>query len=669
MGGAAMAPPVSPSLPMLPKLLHPLPTLLILVAFALPSTAADRPPIEDFFGGSSFSGARLSPSGKYLAVRIADERGWQRLAVVDTATNAGTLLAQVNQAGVNEFDWVNDERIVFNADGDSARGPGLWAINRDGSGFRQLAGQSIRGSDNPYGFMQPWNTFLASVGAQDTEHVYVTRPNWRQYETRKVDLFRLNTRTGHADYIKPPPDAQAWYFDGRGQPRFVYAHDTERHALYTRDPARGDRAPWTKVFEADFGDSDAGFDLAGIAPDGTVYVTARSGNADKTSLYRFDVKLGVPVGEPIVDLRDFDFRGSLIVTDRVLGIRYTSDADGTVWYDPGLKAAQDKVDQLLPGSTNRISVPRRPQVPWVLVVSDADRQPPVYRLFNTETGALNTIGMRLPKIKPQEMAKTQFVRYKARDGLDIPAWLTLPRGADPKNLPVLVLVHGGPNVDGRKWEWDEETQFFASRGYAVLEPDFRGTTGYGFKHFQAGWKQWGLKMQDDLADGTRWLIGQGIADPKRICIYGASYGGYAALMGLVNDPDLYQCAIDLVGVTDIKLMYEGHWSQDSDITTLNKKYGMPQTIGDPVKDAAQFKATSPIEQAGRITQPLLLAYGGENVRVPAYHGRLFKEAVSKTNKEVEWLLYDDEGHGISYIKNRLDFYGRVEAFLDKHIGK
>ena len=250
----------------------------------------------------------------------------------------------------------------------------------------------------------------------------------------------------------------------------------------------------------------------------------------------------------------------------------------------------------------------------------------------------------------------------------IPALLTLPPGGG-KNLPLVVLVHGGPYVRGSTWGWDSDSQFLASRGYAVLEPAFRGTTGFGQAHFKAGWKQWGLAMQDDIADGARWAIAQGIADPKRICIAGASYGGYATLMGLVRDPDLYQCGINWLGVTDIELMYTGSWRLASDLGKQWKKHGMPLLVGDRVKDAAQLKASSPIEQAARIQRPLLMAYGGADRRVPIYHGTKFRDAVTRTNKQVEWIEYDEEAHGWSLPKNRVDFWGRVEKFLDRHIGK
>lgn len=203
----------------------------------------------------------------------------------------------------------------------------------------------------------------------------------------------------------------------------------------------------------------------------------------------------------------------------------------------------------------------------------------------------------------------------------------------------------------------------------MLEVEFRGSTGFGLAHFEAGLKQWGLAMQDDIADGTRWAIAQGIADPKRICIAGASYGGYAVLMGLVNDPDLYRCGIEWAGVTDIELMYTGTWFSKSDASAAYMRFGMPVMIGDRVKDAAQLKATSPIEQAARIHQPLLLAYGRDDKRVPIYHGRKFYSAVTRTNPDVEMLSYGGEGHGWSLAETRIDFWQHVEFFLHKHIGE
>jgi len=233
-----------------------------------------------------------------------------------------------------------------------------------------------------------------------------------------------------------------------------------------------------------------------------------------------------------------------------------------------------------------------------------------------------------------------------------------------QQYPMVVLVHGGPWVRGASVMWAADPQFLATRGYVVVEPEFRSSVGYGDALFRAGFKQWGLAMQDDVADAARWAIAQGYADPKRICIAGASYGGYATLMGLIRDPDLFRCGVEWVGVTDIELMYTIAWSDASDQW---RDYGMPVLVGDREKDAEQLRNTSPLQLAAKIKQPLLMAYGGADRRVPIDHGRKLHSALSGSNPNVEWVVYPDEGHGWLLEKNRFDFYGRVERFLAKYL--
>ena len=247
----------------------------------------------------------------------------------------------------------------------------------------------------------------------------------------------------------------------------------------------------------------------------------------------------------------------------------------------------------------------------MLVTAASDRQPPSFYLYNRDTKALTPIAASRPWIKAQAMGVRDVHRFVARDGLSIPVLVTHPPGKSSAPLPAVVLVHGGPWVRGTHWEWEPQAQFLASRGYVVIEPEFRGSEGYGFKHFRAGWKQWGLAMQDDVADAVQWAVKQGWVDTKRVCIAGASYGGYATLMGLVRHHELYQCGIIWVGVTDINLMYSINWS---DISEEAKNYSMPLLIGDRVADAGQLKDTSPLEQAAKVRRPLLMAYGAADVR-------------------------------------------------------
>jgi dipeptidyl aminopeptidase/acylaminoacyl peptidase len=300
-------------------------------------------------------------------------------------------------------------------------------------------------------------------------------------------------------------------------------------------------------------------------------------------------------------------------------------------------------------------------------MATSDIQAPVYFLFDRETGKLALLGASRPWLSSTGMAGSQdFHRVRVRDGMEIPVYVTKPKGKGP--WPTVVMVHGGPFVRGVQWGFNPANQFLASRGYLVVEPEFRGSTGYGMKLFKAGWKQWGLAMQDDITDATKWAISQGLADPKRIAIAGASYGGYATMMGLLKEPDLYKAGINWVGVTDIELLYTIGWSDMMDPDGPWTRYGMPRMIGDPSKDAAQLTATSPLKQARRIKQPVFMAYGEEDVRVPLPHGTKMRDAlISSGNKNVEWVEYEKEGHGWGLEKNDVDFWTRFERFLARHV--
>jgi dipeptidyl aminopeptidase/acylaminoacyl peptidase len=312
-----------------------------------------------------------------------------------------------------------------------------------------------------------------------------------------------------------------------------------------------------------------------------------------------------------------------------------------------------------------LSFPRRGKSPWLTSWSFSDRQPGQAVLFNKETQKLTLLGRAMPQIDPAQMSSMDFTQYKARDGRSIPAYLTLPKQAgDKRPLPLIVWVHGGPYVRGTAWGWNAEVQFLASRGYAVLQPEFRGSRGFGDSHFQAGLKQWGLTMQDDLADAAQWAISQGIADPKRIAIMGASYGGYAAMMGLVNNPEIFRCGINVVGVTDLDLLFSASWSDQSSVF---KQHGLPKLIGDRKLDAERLKATSPLHQAARIKNPVMLAYGRQDRRVPIEHGERMRDALKVHNANLEWILYDKEGHGWYRQETHKDFWPRVQRFLEKHL--
>ena len=268
-----------------------------------------------------------------------------------------------------------------------------------------------------------------------------------------------------------------------------------------------------------------------------------------------------------------------------------------------------------------------------------------------------------PALDANEMAEMKPVKYKARDGLVIRGYLTLPKGVAAKNLPVIINPHGGPWARDN-WGCNPEVQFLANRGYAVLQMNFRGSTGFGRKFLEASFKQWGLAMQDDITDGVEWLIKEGIADPKRVAIYGASYGGYGTLMGITKTPDLYAAAVDYVGVSNIFSFMKSippYWKPFLEMMT--------EMVGDPETDKAQLTITSPALNADKIKTPLFIAQGAKDPRVVKAESDQMVEALKKRGVAVHYMVKDNEGHGFRNQENQFEFYDAMEKFLAKHMHK
>ena len=664
------------------RLLAGLLPAFVLVA-APPASAADaRPGPEAFFHGASMVSAQLSPDGKTLALLSAPTpQDRVRLITLDVKTMKAAVLAQFDNDDVDDVRWVSNSRLVYSLDdhraayGDreKAWGPGLWAVNIDGSHDRQLVARNGTNfvQSGSHTELLPWMT--SYVGPVDSRHdsneIYVVEPELFDYISGVGDykLKRVNTLTGRAKDITTPPGGmlQGWLFDRDGNPRVSVVYRDGRVRVMVRDPATGD---WSPIADFDPFTGNDDVEPVALSGDDQLFVTANRGQ-DTQSIYKYDLKTRALAAKPFLQSDRYDLDPSFVVQDgKLLGIRYTIDASITHWMDPAMAALQAKIDDMLPSTINRISVPTSSGDAQVAVVfAYSDRVPGLFYLYDMQRGKLVQLGSEHPEVDPDRMSAMEPVHYSARDGLQIPAWLTVPQGAERKNLPLVVLVHGGPWVRGEEYRWNPEVQFLAARGYAVLEPEFRGSTGYGARLFKAGFKQWGLGMQNDLADGVKWAVDQGLVDPKRVCIAGASYGGYAVLMGLINDPQVYRCGIEWLGPTDIDLMYTATWGDASD---AQKTYGMPRLIGDRVTDAAQLRATSPLLNAGKIRSPLLMAYGGEDARVPLEHGEKMRAALAKqSNAEVEWVVYDKEAHGWRTWADTTDFWNRVAVFLDKNIGK
>ena len=640
--------------------------------------AAESVPLADFFRPPVLSSPVMSPSGQYVAATMTGgQQDRQRLVILNLKELAkSNVIVEFNDADIKSVRWVNDDRLVFTVTdmqspyGDQL-GEGLFAVDREGKHperslikRRQSLVTDTRSIVDRELSVYHW---FRSVVRDGSNNVIVERAGLDvRRELAEVTPLRLDTVSGRTQVLTQggPAFVRHWALDLQGVPRAAVSVREGKSRLYWRTTAD---APWTVVREYDTFADDYGVpNPIVVGANDMLYFTARIGkDADTSSLMRLDLSKSGVEGQTLVSLKGYDFHGSLVFTPKgdLLGVHYLSDAWGTHWFDPVLKSIQEKVDGLLPNTNNVIDCGECQNPATVLVTASSDQQPSIFYLYDSKAGTLVVLSRSRPWIKAQTMATREMQRVAARDGLSIPVHVTRPVG-QVGPAPTVVMVHGGPFVRGGEWRWYAESQFLASRGYVVVEPEFRGSTGFGFKLFRAGWKQWGLAMQDDIADATLWAIKQGYADPKRICIAGASYGGYAALMGLIRYPDLYRCGINWVGVTDIDLIYSINWS---DMNEMWKQYGMPKLVGEREKDAKQLADTSPLKLAHRLTQPLLMAYGGEDRRVPIEHGTRLRDALSSRSANLEWVVYSKEGHGWMLQANKDDFWGRVERFLERNL--
>lgn len=638
-------------------------------------------PVVDFFKLPAVRSPMLSPSGKKIAMIVpaGNDRLGLGVASIDTPDKF-VGIAKFEDADVGSINWVNDDRLVFTAIDYQApvaeqRGSGLYAVNADGSDFLWLIEQNSKYRPVGVPATRPLSARHRLFGVIDGagDDVIVERLDYfDNVRVASSTLLRLNTRdltVRPLNVGEKPSGAQGWVLDRQIRPRVATSYEENGIAAVHWRPEGGD--DWVKLFTFDVFNPEAGtFTPVALDFDGQLFVSAvvPGANPEGTSaLYKYDPVKKAIDAKPLVSVKGFDFDGQFVfdrTTRTTLGVQFTSDAPGTVWFDAGLKSAQDQIDKLLPGTVNIIQCRNCAKSTHLIVTAMSDRQSPVYFLFDRGAGKLRLVGASRPWLDSARMAEQDMVRIKARDGMELPVYVTKPKGKGP--WPTVVMVHGGPFVRGHEWGFHPDNQFLASRGYLVVEVEFRGSRGYGSKLFRAGWKQWGLTMQDDVTDATKWAVQQGLADAKRMAIAGGSYGGYAAMMGLLKEPELYRAGINLVGVTDIALMYEVGWSDFIGDDWM--RFGMPRMIGDPKKDEAQLTATSPLKNAARIKQPVLMAYGEQDLRVPLPHGTRMRDALIQSgNRQVEWIQYANEGHGFMLLKNNVDLWSRIERFLGTHL--
>ncbi|MYM26364.1 prolyl oligopeptidase family serine peptidase [Duganella sp. FT135W] len=654
-------------------------TSLLPLLFALLATGASAaaPSATEFFETPQISHVSLSPKGGYVASVTALPEGKTVLVVRDTRDLAKfkLIMKTSTQEVLTAVHWVNENRIGFTIKNLRLEFEGNldeMAADRDGANLTHLISGNWEHTREATGTMIKARVLTADYFFNDVTHdgsddIIVEKYTWNQIDPQPDHsrLYRLNTRTRQLNDLldgTQPAAVQEWLTDANDVPRVAMSRLQGRCISSYRHASD---SGWR---ELDSGNcfKDRLFTPLFFDGDDTLYV--RANHQGYGALFRYDLKAMQLAKEPFISVPGFDFAGTPEIDSssrRLLGIHLQTDAGTTYWLNPQMKADQAKIDALLPATTNTIRCSAECLAsPTLLVVASSDRQPDQYIIYERASGKLAGLGAAHPGIDPAQMGLRDFHRYTARDGRSIPAYVTLPPGQSTGPRPAVVLVHGGPHVRGAYWDWDAEAQFLATRGYVVIQPEFRGSTGFGYQHFEAGMKQWGMAMQDDLADAGQWAVKQGWADPKRIAIMGASYGGYATLMGLIKTPELYRCGVEWAGVTDIGLRFSAPHS-DASRETLN--YSLRTLIGDPDQDAELFRRYSPLVRAAELKQPLLMAHGVEDRRVTLDHATRFRDAVKQHNQNVEFIVYPNEGHGWRHEDNRIAFWQRVEAFLNKNL--
>ncbi len=622
------------------------------------ATAAALPPpelpVETFFKKPNIAALTFSPDGKRIACLIPFERR-MNLAVIDLEKKTKNLLTNFKDNDVGSFLWASDDRLVFVRDTDGQEIPTVYAINRDGTDRSVLFGASP--DAGMLGEVNRQFRGLLTRLPKDSKHILVLG---NLSGAQGPDVCRMNLSTGKLTIeVENPGWIRRWVLDRHQNVRLGVAQKGQTVAILLRDPAKGS---WTEIHSHDAdspGWSPLGFD----GDDRTLFVSSSVGRST-TAVYRYDTQTRT-LGALVHGDDTYDVSGSVWdeAKQKVVAISVNADRPRRHWLDAESEQLQQRIDLSLRDTRNRI-LDAAPDGSRRLINASSDRDPGVFYLFDSATKKIEELAVLNPGIDPDQMASMNTVVLKARDGLTLHAYLTLPVGRAPKNLPLVLHPHGGPFGIRDSWGFDPEVQFYANRGYAVLQVNYRGSGGYGRAFERAGWKKWGLEMQDDLTDAVKWAIAEGIVDPARVVIAGASYGGYATLAGLAFTPELYCAGVNYVGVSDIKELIPG-----GDSLSADRAHWYNTRIADLSKsaDRQRIQATSPVHFADRIVAPLLMAYGKNDPRVRISQGHDMAAALKKAGKTFEFVIQEKEGHGFRKEELSIAHFTRVDAFLKKYV--
>jgi len=616
--------------------------LAVLLCFlSSPSGAEGLIPLEDFFRNPEKSGFQISPDGTRISYRASWERRLN-IFVQDIGSDEAKRITSAAERDILAYFWAGNNRILYLQDSGGDENYHLYGVNADGSEVRDLT---------------PFKDVRVTIidRLEDIEDEVLIGMNRR--DPRLFDVYRLNLASGDLTLIEENPgDIEGWLTDHDGKLRVAMRTDGVNTSLLYRDK---EDLPFKTLLTTNFRESVA--PLFFTFDNKKLYAASNLGR-DKSAIYVFD-PLTVKHEELLFEHPEVDVYRLFFSRKRklVTGTGFTTDRFRYHFFDEQRSSLQKELESRLPGYEVTVTSMNKNE-DKVLLHAGSDRTQGSYYFYDTVTGEFRKLADLSPWLPEEKMAPMTPVQYIARDGLTIHGYLTLPAGSDGKNLPVVINPHGGPWARDT-WGFDGEVQFLANRGLAVLQMNFRGSTGYGRAFWEAGFKQWGLAMQDDITDGVKWLIEQGIADPERIGIYGGSYGGYAVLAGLAFTPDLYACGVDYVGVSNLFTLLETippYWE-------LGRQM-MYEQIGDPDKEKELLKAASPVFHAERIRAPLFVAQGANDPRVKKAESDQIVEAMRKRGVDVEYMVKDNEGHGFLNEENRFDFYRAMERFHAKHLG-
>jgi dipeptidyl aminopeptidase/acylaminoacyl peptidase len=608
-------------------------------------------PIEDLARQPDFSQIVISPDGKSVLARI-NSSGKSRLGIHPLTPDVRTRAVDIPEKNdLLWYRWAGNNRVLMSLGetvvyfGEEAYATRLISLDLTTQRYT-LVGKKTQGleGDDLLHVSPDGQTALLSI--QKTVYDFPS-------------VFRVNLADSSMKEVVPQrTDVWEWYADKDGVVRVGLDFRPNGWAMVYR---KSEGQPFKKVGKADYDDKGASLELLNFARDSDEGFVLSNKDTGRYALYKYNY-VTRSLGEKMFESETNDLSGFSTSDDgRTLrSVWYTEERDKVAWFDPKLKAWQAGIDKAFKGNENWIGS-RSADDTAMLVWTGNSNDPGRHYLYLPNERIMALVTPVNDRLKPVDLALTKYVSYPARDGLTVPAYLTLPKGRLEKGLPLIILPHGGPYDVRDTPDYDPEVQLLANRGYAVLQPNFRGSGGYGKSFYEKGEGQWGRAMQDDLDDGMDWLVKQGIADPKRVCMVGSSYGGYAALWGATRNPERYRCAASWAGISDLgrQLKYQLNFA----ISRRYRKDWRQTVLGQDKFDA---KTVSPLYTINSLSVPLLIAHGEDDQTVPFRQSKLYADALAKSGKPHEFLAIPKEGHSFSENANFVKWLSALEAFLAKH---